>query len=242
MIALHQPTLRVVKILEILKNNTNGLNITQISKQCDISVGTLYPILKTLCELNYLDCNDKNYKLAFCCVSKIEEEKSIKIIIFYMNELAKKIKLGVQLGMRKGKKVIYLHKSEGNEKIILKTQAGDIANANSTALGKSLLLDCNKDELENIFGSYNLEKRTINTIDNIDDLYNDISNSKKLGFTYENGEYDKDFACFAVPIYKNGVIFVAISVTVLNLYLNEKLKSIIIENLLEYKEIIEKEI
>ncbi|WP_267523566.1 IclR family transcriptional regulator [Campylobacter sp. MG1] len=242
MIALHQPTLRVVKILETLKNKSDGLNITQLSKDCSISVGTLHPILKTLCELNYLNYDSKNYKLAFNLNPKIEQEKTIKIIIFYMDKLASKIKFGVQLGMLNGKKVIYLHKSEGNGKIIIKTKAGDLANANSTALGKALLLECSKNDLKKIFGNDKLEKNTHNTIDNIDDLYKNIDDSKKLGYTFENGEYDVDFACFAVPIYKQGKIFAAISITILNLYLNDELKSNIVKNLLEYKKIIENEI
>lgn len=242
MTTLHQPTLRVVKILEALKDNENGLNISQLSKDCEISVGTLHPILKTLCKLNYLECDNKNYTLTHNSNSEIEQKKSIKIISFYVNELANKLKLGAQLGMLSGKNVIYVHKCEGDGKIILKTKVGDIANANATALGKSLLFDKTKEELVEIFKTNNLEKNTEKTIDNIEDLYNNISSFKRLGYTCEIGEFDDDFACFSAPIYKDDKVFAAISVTLLRFHLNDKKREEIIKNLVKYKNIIENQI
>lgn len=239
---LHQPTLRVIKVLETLKNSDEGLNITQIAKECQISVGTLHPILKTLCELDYLNYDNKMYKLSFCLNPELEQRKSTKIIIYYMDELAKKIKLNVQLGILNGKKVIYLHKSEGNEKIALKTKAGDVANANATALGKALLFDKSLNELKGIFKKQILEQNTARTINNISDLYENIEYCKSLGYSYEYGEYDDDFSCFAVPIYKNGSIFAAISVTILKFHLNDDKKDLITSELLKYRKIIEEQL
>lgn len=236
---LHQPTLRVIKVLETLKNCDEGLNISQIAKECSISVGTLHPILKTLCELDYLTYDNKVYKLSFCLNPELEQRKSTKVIIYYMDELAAKIKLNVQLGMLNGKKVIYLHKSEGNEKIALKTKAGDVANANATALGKALLFDKTLADLKRIFKKQILEQNTARTINNVNDLYENIEYCKNLGYSYEYGEYDDDFSCFAVPIIKNKEIFAAISVTILKFHLNDEKKEIITTELLNYKKIIE---
>lgn len=236
---LHQPTLRVIKVLETLKNCDEGLNISQIAKECSISVGTLHPILKTLCELDYLTYDNKVYKLSFCLNPELEQRKSTKVIIYYMDELASKIKLNVQLGMLNGKKVIYLHKSEGNEKIALKTKAGDVANANATALGKALLFDKTLADLKRIFKKQILEQNTARTINNVNDLYENIEYCKNLGYSYEYGEYDDDFSCFAVPIRKNKEIFAAISVTILKFHLNDEKKEIITTELLNYKKIIE---
>lgn len=239
---LHQPTLRVIKIIEALKNFENGLNITQIAKECDISVGTLHPILKTLCELNYLSYEDKNYKLAHFLNPDIEQKKAIKIIIYYMDELAKNIKLGIQLGILSGKKVIYLHKSDGNEKIILKTKAGDVANANATALGKALLFYKSQAQLKQIFKKEKLEQNTSRTIDNLTELFKNIQECKKLGYSYELGEYDDDFCCFAVPIVKSNEIFAAISVTILKFHLNDAKEDLIIKSLKDYKKLIEEQL
>lgn len=241
MTTLHQPTLRVIKIIEILKNNSDGLTISQIAKNCEISVGTLHPILKTLYKLNYLNYENKVYKLSFLFSSEMEQEKAIKVIKFYMEKLAQKIELGVQLGVLSGKNVIYLHKCVGG-KIALITKAGDISDANMSSLGKALLSDKTKDELKKIFESDTLNQKTSKTIDNIDDLYENILKCKSLGYFFENGEFDENFACFAVPIVKNDKIFAAISVTTLIFLLNEKEQNKIINNLLEYKKMIEKEL
>lgn len=61
---LHNPTLRVVKILELVNNYEDGISLVDISKQLSIPKSTLSPILKTLEITNFLEKNDKGCFLA----------------------------------------------------------------------------------------------------------------------------------------------------------------------------------
>lgn len=239
---MHQPTLRVIKILNALKENKNGLTIAQIAKECGINQATLYPILRTLHKENYVNYDNKTYVISNLISQDAKYENIIKVIIFYMDKLAKHLKLGVQLGVLSGKNVVYLHKCEGAERIILLTKAGDIASANTSALGKALLIDKSKKDLKQIFKKETLDIKTTKTISNVDDLYENICKYKAFDYTHEYGEYDDNFTCYATPIRKNGEVFAAISVSTLTFLLDTNEKDRITKALLEYKKIIEDEI
>ena len=61
---LHNPTLRVVRILELVNNYENGISLIDISKKLAIPKSTLSPILKTLEKTNFLEKNDKGCYVA----------------------------------------------------------------------------------------------------------------------------------------------------------------------------------
>ena len=49
----HNPTLRVLRILELIDANSGGLSLSEISNLLDLPKGTISPILKTLAATNY---------------------------------------------------------------------------------------------------------------------------------------------------------------------------------------------
>ena len=54
----HNPTLRVLRILELIDANSGGLSLSEIANLLDLPKGTISPILKTLAATNY----DTSYK------------------------------------------------------------------------------------------------------------------------------------------------------------------------------------
>ena len=55
---MHQPTLRVLDILDLLAKHSGPLRLTDFSKALDIPKSTLLPILQTLCKRKYLHQDD----------------------------------------------------------------------------------------------------------------------------------------------------------------------------------------
>ena len=50
----HNPTLRVLRILELIDANSGGLSLSEIANLLDLPKGTISPILKTLAATNYV--------------------------------------------------------------------------------------------------------------------------------------------------------------------------------------------
>lgn len=53
---LHNPTVRVLDILETAYSHEKGISFTDLSRQTGISKGTLHPIVATLVAKGYLQC------------------------------------------------------------------------------------------------------------------------------------------------------------------------------------------
>lgn len=66
-IKLHNPTLRVLNILETVCANNKGLTLTAISNQTGIAKGTLYPIVMTLIHERYLQIHDASITIGQQC-------------------------------------------------------------------------------------------------------------------------------------------------------------------------------
>ena len=59
----HNPTLRVLRILELIDAHSGGLSLSEISNLLSLPKGTISPILKTLAATNYIVADGSLYKI-----------------------------------------------------------------------------------------------------------------------------------------------------------------------------------
>ena len=216
---LHNPTLRVVRILELVNNYENGISLIDISKKLAIPKSTLSPILKTLEKTNFLEKNDKgcyvasfklfqlglSYSGQLDCLSTII--KQMEIVVDRIGEIVSSV----------GKKIPAIY----------------------TALGKALLSGFSDQEIIEKYKNYDFVKYTENSIGNVDELLKDIHKVRQLGYAVENQEFTMNTSCVAVPIRESGKIKAAMSATYPMFRKTEKTEKEIAKVLLEQKEILE---
>ena len=116
-------------------------------------------------------------------------------------------------GILKGGDVLYLKKIDSPEPIRMTSRVGMRIPAYGTAIGKALLMDTEFLELKRLYPN-GLKALTENTITDFNDLANQLSEARLLGYTYEMEESTQYIRCFAVPIRKKGKIVAAISVAI----------------------------
>ncbi|EAI8456509.1 IclR family transcriptional regulator [Campylobacter coli] len=233
---MHQPTLRVLNILELLAKEK--LTLSTIAKKLNIPAGTLWPILQTLQEKQYIRCDLKNksYYLDFKILElgyNIKSENSIfEMIKKHMKNIRNLTNQTCQMGILKEENVLYLEKIDANNPVQLKSFIGTSYPAYATSLGKALLSNKNKEELKKIYPN-NFEKITENTLKNIDELYQQIEQIKKEKIAIESGEINPQIECMAIGIEHKNKIIAAISISYLiycsNKAFREKNKKILLE-------------
>lgn len=76
---LHNPTLRVIEVIETVAENQSGLSLSQISSKINCPKSTLMPILKTLCEKIISYFLKKHYFILW--------EKRFYLLVVCMNQL-----------------------------------------------------------------------------------------------------------------------------------------------------------
>lgn len=216
----HMPTVRVIETLEAIASSPKGLTLSEISEKLNYPRSTLMPILKTLTNRSYLSCNPDaltyniERQLFILGNTYNETSTSLELIKEQMMHVVEACNETCHLGVLSGDKIMYIQKVSGTQPIQFISSIGKKLPAYATALGKALLFDHNKQELETIIGKTYMPL-TKHTLTNIDSLYKDIHRDGINNFTYEKEEIVNHARCIAKPLRLNGRIVAAISVSFL---------------------------
>lgn len=217
-IKLHNPTLRVIEVLECVAKSEKGVSLSEISKYTDIPKGTLHPIVLTLLERGYLATLHGQYVIGKDCFKigyrYLHSFDYISIFQPHMKSIVHKCDEICQLGILDGLDVLYLHKSEPEQAIRIESSAGKNLRAYATALGKCMLSYKTDVEIRDMYKDVAcFAPYTENTVHSIEALINQLEFVRKHGYFHEVGETNKDVECVGVPIRNNDKIICAISVS-----------------------------
>lgn len=209
---VHRSTLRVIEIFECVSLNRNGITLTEIASSLCAPKSSIFPIVKTLAENRYLYLNRDNnrYTLGFKALeigyAYIQNNDILDDIRAEMEYIVEMSGETCYFGQLDGKYVFYLLKVDSPASIRMVAAAGRRLPAYSTAIGKALLSSMSKDQLLNLYTN-NLVPVTQNTLQSTDELFQQIRNIRKTGFSWEIEESEPLIRCIAVPIMgKDGVI------------------------------------
>ena len=219
----HKPTERVLNILNLLSVNTDGLTLTEISKGIAVPKSTLYPILQTITDMNYIQLGKDSfrYKLGistFCIGSSYsQDEYMLEFVKPIMKNIVSEIKEICQMGILEGSNVLYVLKEEPEVGLDIRiiTRVGKRIPAYCTALGKALLSNYDIEEVKSLYPK-GLLPYTENTITDFDVLNNQLSTIRTEHIAKEYEEITKGLCCYAVPLESNGNVVAALSVSIPN--------------------------
>lgn len=237
---LHNPTLRVINILESLDNAKEGLSLSELSKIIDSPKSTISPIVQTLLAKGYISLNDstsrytiglRSYLLGLSLSSSF---KGIDIIKKQMEEIVANCNEVCQLGILIDYDVFYLAKVDPEQPINLVSSVGTKLPAYATALGKSLLSGYPDDEIRHYYKG-RLKPITGNTITDVNLLLNQIKDIRSGGVAFEMEEINNDTGCLAIPLRKGNTVIASISVS-FPLYRASEEKMESIKNMLREKQ------
>ncbi|MFN4227813.1 MAG: IclR family transcriptional regulator [Candidatus Ratteibacteria bacterium] len=192
-----------IDVLEKLKEE-DIMTFSQLQRKLNIPKTTLYRILKTFIDKNFVSYKDKKYKLGYSFLSytkKILSEIQIREIAGpFLKELCKKTKETIELIIPYNNEILYIDKIESPQSIKLVAQIGSrYQTLHASAPGK-ILLAYDKDVFKNFMKKKKLEKITEKTIVDKKKLKKEIEKVIKTGWAYDIGEARIDVIRIAAPI------------------------------------------
>lgn len=214
---MHKPTQRVLSILEELAKNMEGITLTHLAQKIGSNKGTIFPILSTLQSTGYArrDKLTNLYRLGRSLFILSESMRSQDTLFGYvytcMCEVVESCAEICQMGVLSGREVLYIAKVDSREPIQIVSHAGSRLPAQSTALGKSLLCEYSREELESLFAPAPAEKDCADL--NIEKLYKELQEIKYGALATDFGEINEHLHCFALPVRYNTAIDCAVSVS-----------------------------
>lgn len=224
----HQTTSRVLNILELLaSNNVAGMKFSEICRELEMPKGSLHPLLQTLVARKYLKYNDGNERyylgesIFHLGAQYTHDSSMLDQIRKIMVDLSEANNVTSFLGVLSNNQVLYLLRENAPGSIQIVATQGSKVPANCTALGKSLLSDLEYEELKELFRD-GVPGVTEKSITDIDLLYAQIQEIRKVGLSFEREESSPYTRCIATPIICNGRILAAVSAAFPNVDMDEE--------------------
>lgn len=193
------------RVLSEITKNPSSLKLIDLSKQLDINKSSMFSLLQTMEELEWVSRNpDSTYMLgpALGLMGNAYLQQYNLIDLFHKEAMITKNKIeeSLQLAKLDQRDVLYLAKEEVPSPVRLTTEPGSKLPANTTALGKVLLAFAGDEAFDSLFTEEQLPSATPNTL-NKKQLKEQLKQIRADGYALDLQEAIIGFSCIAAPIF-----------------------------------------
>lgn len=218
---LNQSAGKVLRIMELLAEESEPMRLLDISNSLKINTSTTLRFLATLEKYGYVSQEKETlkYYLTFkiCALAnKISSGINIRDMVRpYLKQLSKTFGESACLAVEQDMKIVYIDVIEGPDQMLRTMQRiGNIAPMHCTGIGKLFLLNYSESKIDRLIEREGLERFTENTLTSKQQLLDELDRIKELGYAYDNEECEIGARCIAFPIYDHTKKVIAgISVT-----------------------------
>ena len=212
---------RALKIIELLSRSKMNLRLQQIAQETDLPESTALRLLNTLKATRYVqqDPNTKQYYMTFKIPylgQLISSKMSIREVVRpYLQNLSETCKESSCLVVEQDSEALYVDYAEGPDNM-LKTLhlIGHVAPLHCTGVGKLLLQNYSKSELDFYVEKTGLAPLTSNSISDKEALIRELKKIRTEGWAIDDEECEEGVRCVAAPILDQmGSVIASISVT-----------------------------
>ena len=211
---------RALALVDIIAESEDGLSLAQISNAIELPKSTVFGLLSTLRDYNYVtqSPDDGRYQLGiklFELGTQVARTWDIRdaarpVLRRLMNEFGDTVHLGAE----DNGEVLYIEKMSPESIVNIVSEVGIRLPMHCSALGKVLLASKSKSELKRIIGMRGLPAFTHKTITTQSKLEKELVQIREQGYAVDDGEIMENLRCIAAPIKDSyGVIKYAVSIS-----------------------------
>lgn len=199
-------TERTLAILELLGRHRLGLNLTEIARELDLPVNSVFRITGVLHARGYLQRreDDKRFvltnKLFDLARPQVREKSLVVCALEALKELRDRTGETVQLLTSVNHKMTVLEQCVSSQAIKVSSTVGLRVPMYSCAPGKAVLAFLPPTELEAFFAAVELKQFTPTTLATRDSLHADLTRSRKRGYATDLAEGLEGIHCAAAPV------------------------------------------
>jgi DNA-binding IclR family transcriptional regulator len=214
-ITLIEKTMRVLEVFD----GSQELTLSKIAKVTKLVKSSTFRILFTLQKLGYLEKTPRGHymlteRLHRICNDRREWARLVGYGTPLLEQLVRRFKETVNLGVLDECEVTYLHVIESPHALRLTVQAGLRSPVHSTALGKCLLFRFSRSEVDKILKQRPLRPVTDRTIRDRVTFYRELEKVASRGYAIDNEEDSRGVRCIAAPVLDAAArIIAAISIS-----------------------------
>jgi DNA-binding IclR family transcriptional regulator len=198
---------RAFAILEEIARNRDGIALAELSRRVGLHNSTTFHLVKTMVSLGYIQqtSESKRYRvgrnLFTLAAGALHEIELAQVARPVLETLALRSGECSHFAVRSGDDIVVVAKTAGTGMFQVADQVGIVRPAHCTALGKVLLAALHPQQLERHLQTRELRRFTPRTIIEHDALLREIEAVRRGGIAFDDGEFDPDARCVAVPVH-----------------------------------------
>lgn len=213
---------RALTLIDVISEQDNrGLTLVELSSITKLPTSTTYRLLNNLLRWDYVSLSDDGKYYLGLVFLKLgcQVSESLNLVNFcapYLTDLNEKSGETIYLTIydKVQNNGLYIDKRPGKGNIRLVSTVGAHNGVYCSASGKALLFSRTESEIRDILSKIEIVKKTNNTITDIDEITNEIIESKKRGYALDIEESEYNVACIAAPIIgRDGLVVAAVSIS-----------------------------
>lgn len=195
----------------------NGARVTEIADELGHSKSTVHSHLQTLNEQRIIAKRRGEYFLGMRFLKLAERARhqvgNYEVIKSEVESLSEEAGELAQFGIMEYDKIAYLCKIPSENAVQTVSDVGSYQPLHTTALGKSILAFLPQEEQTRIVRTTDLRSKTKNSIDNPDELMEELEKTAERGFGIDDEENIPGLRCVAAPVKDDEEVLGAISVS-----------------------------
>jgi DNA-binding IclR family transcriptional regulator len=217
---------RGCQLIRLLVDEDAQLSVADIATRLDIPLSTAYELVHTLDHHDFVDLvqepdGDRRVKLGLRLfqagaayrnrISYIKEAQQIA------DEAAEQFGEATHIAVLDGSDALYIAKAESSkpQTVRIYSFVGGREGAHVSALGKCLLSNLSRDELEQRVGPDPLKAFTDRTITSLDELWHHLQEVRERSYAVDDEESTQGLRCVGVPIrLPDGSVVSALSTSI----------------------------
>lgn len=197
---------RAFAILEEVARHREGIGLADLSKLVGLHNSTTFHLAKTMVSLGYIrqEKESKRYRvgrpLFALAASALDEIEMVNVATPVLEDLSRETGESSHFAVRMGDSVVVIARTSGPGAFQLTDRVGVVRPAHCTALGKVILAALRPDQLERFLERVDMKPSTDKSITNVAQLLREIAEVRKTGIAYDDGEFNPEVRCVAVPV------------------------------------------
>lgn len=198
---------RAFAILEAIASHSEGIGLAELSKQVALHNSTTFHLVKTMVRLGYVSQlpDSKRYRIGSrlftLAAGALDENAYLALSTPVLETLTGETGESAHFAIRSGRDIVVIARTTGSGLLQLLARPGAQRPAHATALGKVLISALNDAQIRQVLGEGPLQRFTPKTIVERDGLLREIEAVRKNGIAFDDGEFDQDVRCVAVPVH-----------------------------------------
>lgn len=195
-----------LRVLDLFCADEKAFSLSEISRRLGINKTSVYRYVNTLCERGYLQKGetDKMYRLGVRTIplahSFLQKADIVQRIKPYVDEIHKEYNLHIDVGIIQNNSMYLVYRRDSLDTMAFANFTFN-ASLNVLATGKAALAFLTTERQNQILNQVDLKPVTGATITDIDQLQNDLQQTRERGYSINKEEFLPGLIAIGAPIY-----------------------------------------